>query len=164
MKRYRLTSVFVLFLLATGITMQVFAMDAPQKKEFNRILAMPLAELTDAATVALKKKYPGEKWDAYHFPDYVFSNASSEVGYKIAVKMPGVLVKVHCACACELSGHRNLLDCFLKQGQPGVYDKHASFCTICYTQAMLAFLWAELGATDDEITDGMKARLAPAER
>ena len=161
MNRYRLTGILLLFLLAAVLLMPVFAMDAQQQKEFDRILAMSYAELTESATVALRKRYPGEKWEAYRFPDFVSTNASSEAGYRIAIKRPELLAKIHCACACEVAGHKNLLDCYLKNGQPGVYDRHASFCGICNTQAMLAFLWAELGATDREIADGMEKRLRP---
>lgn len=155
---YRLTCILVVFLLSAGLSIPVFAMDAKQKKEFDKILTMPLAELTVYAKNTLDKKHPGEKWEAYRFPDYVFTNESSEAGYKIAVKYPELLVKIRCYCPCDMVGHKNLLDCFLENGKPGVYDRHGSFCTICYTQAMLAFLWAELGATDREMAEVMKKR------
>jgi Protein of unknown function with PCYCGC motif len=159
MKQYvRLTSCLMVFLLLAGLTMPAFAMDAQQKKEFDRIMNLEVTILTDHATTALQKKYPGENWAAYHFPAFVSRNESAEAGYKIAVKRPELLEKIHCACACEVAGHKNLLDCFLKRGKPGEYDRHASLCTICYTQAMLAFLWAELGATDQEIAAGMRAK------
>lgn len=155
---HRLACVLMVFLLSTGLSMPVFAMDTKQKNEFDRVLTMSLAELTEYANNTLQKKYPGEKWEAYRFPDYVFTNESSKAGYKIAVKYPELLVKIQCYCPCDAVGHKNLLDCFLENGKPGVYDRHASFCTICYTQAMLAFLWAELGATDHEMAEGMKKR------
>ncbi|WP_298439604.1 PCYCGC motif-containing (lipo)protein [Geobacter sp.] len=155
---YRLTCIFMLCLLSTGLPKPVFAMDELQKKEFNRVLAMSLAELTASAANALQKKYPGERWEAYRFPDYVFANKSSETGYKIAVKRPELLAKIHCYCPCNVVGHRNLLDCFIENEKQLVYARHGSFCTTCYTQAMLALLWAELGATDHEITEGMKKK------
>jgi hypothetical protein len=145
-------------LLLAAPSVSVFALDAQQKTEFDRIQTLSLSVLTEYATAVLQKKYPGENWDAYRFPAYVHRNESSEAGYKIAVKRPELLLKIHCACACEVVGHKSLLDCFLKRGKPGVYERHASLCTVCYTQAMMSFLWAELGATDHEIADGMKTR------
>lgn len=153
---YRVACILMVFLLPAGLSIPVFAMNAKQKKGFDRILTMSLAELTGYAKNALQKKYPEEKWEAYRFPEYVFSNESSETGYKIAVKHPKLLAKIRCYCPCDTVGHKNLLDCFLENGKPGVYDRHGSFCTICYTQAMLAFLWAELGVTDHEMAEGMK--------
>lgn len=144
-------SAVVLFLTAAA-----FAMEREQQAEFSRIMKLPLADLTMLAKNSLKKSYPGEDWKGYHFPSYVFTNESVETGYKIAVKKPELLAKISCYCACDLSGHKNLLDCFLKGGRPGMYDNHASFCLICYSQAMLAFLWADLGATDREIVKGME--------
>lgn len=112
-------------------------------------------ELSTLVNGALKKHYPGVDWKGYRFPDFVFSNESVEAGYKIAVKRPELLAKIPCYCAFDQTGHKNLLDCFLKDGKQGEYDKHASYCLICYTEAMLAFLWADLGATESEILDGM---------
>jgi hypothetical protein len=66
-----------------------------------------------------------------------------------------MLAKIPCCCACDQAGHNNLLDCFLKGGKQGEYDKHASFCLTCYAEAILAFLWDDLGATEREILDGM---------
>jgi hypothetical protein len=154
----RLTRCLMVFLLLAGLSTVTFARDAQRQKEFDRIQTMSLPELTAYATAALQKKYPGENWDAYRFPAYVHRSESSEAGYKIAVKRPELLAKVHCACACDVAGHNNLLDCFLKQGKPGVYERHASLCTICFTQAMLAFVWEDLGATDHEIVQWMRVR------
>lgn len=74
-----------------------------------------------------------------------------QAGYKIAIKEPQLLAKFPCYCFCEEMGHKNLAYCFLEKGVLGKFDDHASSCNICYTQAMRAFLWNELGATEDEI-------------
>ncbi|CAG1007525.1 hypothetical protein ANAEL_03547 [Anaerolineales bacterium] len=150
-----------LTVLLVCISVSAFAMDKKQEKEFHRIFVMSLDELTEYARAALTKRYPDEKWEGHRFPDYVFTNESVEAAYKIAVKRPELLAKIHCYCPCEQIGHKNLLHCFFKNGEPGVFDKHAVFCTICYGEAMLAFLWAELEATDQEIIEGMKKRFMP---
>jgi len=54
-------------------------------------------------------------------------------------------------------GHKNLSYCFLEKGvADGKFDDHASDCNICVAQAMMAFLWAEIGATDAEMQKAMK--------
>ena len=54
-------------------------------------------------------------------------------------------------------GHKNLAYCFLeKGGAEGKFDDHASTCNICVAQAMMAFLWDEIGATEAEMQKAMK--------
>jgi hypothetical protein len=146
------------------------AMDAKQQQEFDRIAGLKMADLTRESAALLGKKYPAEDWDKWRFPDYVFTNESVEVGYKIAVKEPELLgnsditVKeqgIPCYCFCDSMGHKSLLHCFWKKGTVGgKFDDHASSCNICYGQAMLAFLWKNLGASDQEILKGMEKRFA----
>jgi hypothetical protein len=143
-------------------------MDERQQKEFGRIAALKMADLTREAAVLLEKKYPDEDWDAWKFPSFVFTSESVEVGYKIAVKESGLLgnpdiaVKeksIPCYCFCDAMGHKSLLHCFWKEGKPGgKFDDHAAGCNICYGQAMLAFLWKNLGASDQEILKGMEKK------
>lgn len=151
----------ILLILLAGLSIPALAMDKKQEKEFHRVSRMSLDELTEYAKTALEKRYSGEKWGDHRFPDYVFTNESTEAAYKVAVKRPELLAKIHCYCPCEAIGHKNLLHCFFKNGEPEVFDKHAAFCTICYGEALLAFVWAELGATDQEIIEGMKKKYMP---
>lgn len=144
------------------------AMDAQQQQEFDRIAGLKMAELTKESATLLEKKYPEEDWDKWRFPSYVFTNESVEVGYKIAVKEPELLgnpdiaVKeqgIPCYCFCDAMGHKNLLHCFWKKGKVGKkFDDHGAGCNICYGQAMLAFLWKHLGASDQEILKGMEKK------
>ncbi len=149
----------VLFLVCLSVP--AFAMDEKQGSDFNSFYQMSLGELTKHAKSTLEKKYPHENWELFRFPAFVFTNDSVETAYKIAVKNPELLAKILCYCSCDTVGHKNLRDCFLKKGKPDEFDNHASYCVTCYTQAMLAFLWAELGATDHMILEGMKRRFNP---
>lgn len=149
---------FLLIPLLAILSLPALAMDKKQEREFHRVSIMPLDELTEHAQAALKKRYPDEKWEAFRFPDYVFTNESTEAAYKIAVKKPELLAKIKCYCPCEALGHKSLLYCFFKNGEPPIFDKHAVFCVTCYSEALLAFLWSETGATDDEIIEGMKKK------
>jgi hypothetical protein len=57
----------------------------------------------------------------------------------------------------DAMGHKNLLHCFLKDSKVGgKYDDHAVGCNICYGQAMLALLWKNAGASDEETLKGME--------
>ncbi len=151
----------ILVALLVGLYFPAIAMDKKQEREFHKISIMSMDELTEYVRAALQKRYPDEKWETHRFPDYVFRNESVEAAYKIAVKRPELLAKIHCYCPCEAIGHKSLLYCFFKNGEPGTFDKHAVFCTICYGETMFAFAWAELGATDQEIIEGMKKKYVP---
>jgi len=162
----------IMFFLLVGASLltppQATAMDAKQKQEFDRIANLKMAELTLEASALLEKKYQNEDWEKWNFPSYVFTSESVEVGYKIAVKEPGLLgnpdiaVKeqgIPCYCFCDAMGHKSLLHCFWKEGKVGGrFDDHAAGCNICYGQAMLAFLWKNIGASDKEILTGMEKK------
>jgi len=154
--------------LALLAPLAAIAMDERQQQEFDRITSLKMADLTREAAALLEKKYPGEDWDRWRFPSYVFTSESVEIGYKIAVKEPELLgnpdiaVKeqgIPCYCFCDAMGHKSLLHCFWKKGKAGgKFDDHAAGCNICYGQAMLAFLWKNLGASDQEILAGMEKK------
>ncbi len=145
---------FFLLLLAFSLGGSVFA--AEKEKEFEKIKKMGLKELSSAATDALERKFPGENWEKYKFPRYVYVHNAVQSGYKIAVKEPQLLAKFPCYCFCEDMGHKNLSYCFLEKGVPGKYDDHASTCNICINQALMAFLWNELGASEEEMQKAFK--------
>ena len=157
----------VAFLL---IPLAALSLDAGQQKEFDRISRLNMSDLTREAARLLDQKYPSEDWDSYRFPSYVFSSDSVETGYKIAAKEPELLgnpdiaIKeggIPCYCFCDAMGHQSLLHCFWKNGKAGeAFDDHAADCNICYGQAMLAFLWSNLGATEKEILIGMEKRFS----
>ncbi len=156
MKRNSAIVGIIVVLVLMGLITPVFALGADEKKEFDRILDLSLAELTKGAGDLLDKKYSDENWDAHKFPEYVFTNDSVETGYMVAVKVPKLLKKSRCYCFCDAMGHKNLLHCFWKKGKAGkAFDDHAANCKICNAQAMLAFLWKEMGASDKDISKGM---------
>jgi hypothetical protein len=153
MKKIIIFSIIVLF----GLGSVGPAFSSEKEKEFGNIGKMGVRELTAAAKAALEKKYPSENWEKYKFPKYVYTNDAVQNGYKIAVKEAQLLAKFPCYCFCEEMGHKNLGYCFLEKGTAGEkFDDHASTCNICYTQAMRAFLWNELGVTEEEMQKAMK--------
>lgn len=152
----KLLSTLCLPLLIAVLATPAIAVD---RQEFDRILQLKMEDLTAEASALLEKKYPDEDWDAFRFPKFVFTSDPVETGYRIAVKEPDVLRKIPCYCFCDTMGHKTLLDCFLKDGEAGgAYDDHAVACNICYGQAMLAFLWKNAGASDEEIREGMEKK------
>ena len=118
-----LPALFFMLLLASP----AFAMSEAQTKEFNRIASLSMPQLTEETAKAIEKKYPNEDWAKYNFPQFVYTNDSSEMGYRIAVKDPGLLSKITCYCFCDRMGHQNLAYCFLKEGKTGgEFERHAS--------------------------------------
>lgn len=155
MKKQKFFFLMVLFIVEVSLVLSVNSSE--KEREIEKIKKMKERELTTLAKETLKKKYAGENWEQYKFPKYVYTSESVLTGYKIAVKAPQLLAKFPCYCFCDDIGHKNLAYCFLDKGvSGGKYDEHASTCNICYTQAMRAFLWNELGATDAEMSKAMK--------
>ncbi len=146
-------SFFVLWFLFVW-AMPVCAAD--QEKEFQNISKMHLKDLAERSKAVLEKKYPGEQWEKYKFPKYVYINDAVLAGYKIAVKEPELLAKFPCYCFCEEMGHKNLSYCFLKNGAPGQFEEHASGCNTCDAESMQVFLWNELGVPTARILQGLK--------
>jgi hypothetical protein len=146
-------SIPVLFFLLS------FSAAAMDEAEFDRIYHLDMAGLTKESRALLDRKYPGEDWGKHRFPRYVYSSEAVETGYRIAVKEPELLRSIPCYCFCDVMGHENLLNCFLRDGRGrGTYDEHAVTCNICFGQAMLAFLWSEGGASEERIRGGMERR------
>lgn len=144
----------LLLLFATAIP--ALALESGQQQEYDRVMKLTMKQLTEESAALLEKKYPDEDWEAFKFPKYVYTNDSVEVGYKIAVKEPGVLTINTCYCFCDAMGHKSLRNCFLKDGNSGLeFDDHAADCNICNGQAMLSFLWHQAGIPAADIQKGM---------
>jgi hypothetical protein len=143
-----------LSLLALFMATMVLASD--QEKEIQELAKMNLQGLTARSMALVAKKYPGENWERYKFPKFVYINDSVQVGYKIAVKEAQLLAHFPCYCFCEEMGHKNLSYCFLKLGTLGKFDNHASNCNVCVAQTMHAFLMNEMGVPVDRIKKIMK--------
>lgn len=144
-------------LLVLSVLFESTAFSSDKDKEFKDIGKMDLKELSSKSKVALEKKYPGENWEKYKFPKFVYISDAVQTAYKIAIKNSELLAKFPCYCFCEGMGHKNLSFCFLEKGvAEGKFDDHASTCNICVAQAMMAFLWNEIGATEAEMQKGMK--------
>jgi hypothetical protein len=146
-------SFFVLVLLCVWAA-PASAVD--QEKEFQAISKMHFKELAERSKAVLEKKYPGEQWEKYKFPKYVYINDAVLASYKIAVKEPDLLAKIHCYCFCEEMGHKNLAYCFLKHGVIGQFEEHASGCNTCDAEAMQVFLWNELGVPTARMLQRLK--------
>lgn len=156
-KRLILTAVFALSaLLFVGLPKPA---NADQEQDFERILNMSMDDLTEQSQNLLDEKYPDEDWDAYDFPDYVYTSDSVETGYMIAVKEPELLKHFKCYCFCDVMGHTDLRWCFLKEGDLDKgFDEHGSGCNICYGQAMMALLWQDAGIPPEKMVQGFEKK------
>lgn len=150
------TSILVLlmvFFILAGAT----GYSAQKDEEFNKIAKMNARELMAKTKEVMEAKYAQENWENYKFPKFVFVHEAVTLGYKISVKEPQLLASLPCYCLCDVMGHRNLLYCFLEKGViGGNFDEHASTCNICITEAMRAFLWKNIGATEPEMLKALK--------
>jgi len=130
---------------------------AQKDEELNKIAKMNARELMVKTKEIMDAKYPKENWEQYKFPKFVFVHEAVTLGYKIAVKEPQLLASLPCYCLCDVMGHKNLFYCFLEKGViGGSFDEHASTCNICITEAMRAFLWKNIGATEAEMLKALK--------
>ncbi len=153
----KVSKMFVVTALALSILFESVAFSQEREKEFKQIGKMDMKRLASRAKMSLDRKYPGEDWEKYKFPKFVYISDAVQTGYKIALKNAELLAKFPCYCFCEGMGHKNLAYCFLENGKAGgKFDDHASGCNICVAQAMTAFLWDEIGATEGEMQKAMK--------
>ena len=65
-------------LLLLFIVNTVLASD--QEKEIQNLAKMNLKELTARSQALVAKKFPGENWEKYKFPKFVYINDSVQVG------------------------------------------------------------------------------------
>lgn len=78
-----------------------------------------------------------------------FKNQGIANTYRIAKDIPEVLAQQPCLCGCDTSfeDHRSLLDCYR--------DQHASTCSICMKEAILADKMTKEGHSATEIRDAI---------
>ena len=147
------------------------ALSLETEGRYKIIMGMSLEELGQTSANLLEVKHPDTDWSSYNFPNYVYSDQATEIAYKVAVKHSRLLGVVNviddelvipCYCTCDSFGHNNLLYCFYSNGDPkDGFDEHGAQCAVCVRQALLAFLWDDLGATHAEIMAGMIEKFAP---
>ena len=67
-------------------------------------------------------------------PDFV-QNAlpKTQEAYQFAAANPRALLTVPCYCGCSRIGHKNNLDCYIKDSSNGkiTFENHAAFCGVC---------------------------------
>lgn len=82
-------------------------------------------------------------------PPSQFKNQGIANTYQIAKDIPEVLAQQPCLCGCDTSfeNHRSLLDCYR--------DQHASTCSICMKEAILADKMTKQGHSAKEIRDAI---------
>lgn len=170
MKTNKITCALLL-IISAFFSSSAHALNEDTKAEFRVIMDMSLEELGQKSMRLINKLHPDEDWSSYKFPRYVYNDQETEAAYKVAVKRQSLLgivnvsdedVVVPCYCTCDSFGHDNLLYCFYKNGDPqDGFDEHGAQCAVCVRQALLAFLWDDLGADHAEIMAGMKEKFAP---
>lgn len=168
MKVYRIIAALISVLL---LSYPALAISKEAEGQFKVIMEMSLEELGQTASKLINDNFPDTVWASYNFPNYIYEDLATEIAYKVAVtnsRLLGIVnvsddeIVIPCYCTCDAFGHDNLLYCFYKNGVPEEgFDNHGAQCAVCIRQALLAFLWDDLGATHDEIMQGMKEKFAP---
>ncbi len=67
-------------------------------------------------------------------PDFVQKALpKTQEAYQFVVANPRTLLTVPCYCGCSRMGHKNNLDCYIKESANGqiTFDNHAAFCGVC---------------------------------
>ncbi len=133
------------------------ALDPAGQQRFRALLDLSRDELAKKAQEVLERKYPSEEWNLYAFPRSVYLDRPTTVAYRISVVEPETLAVAVCACFCDEMGHKNLSHCYLRGGERSSgFDAHAAGCNICVRQALLVFLWTDLGASPEKIRQTMR--------
>lgn len=66
--------------------------------------------------------------------------------YRVTREIPETIAQLPCYCHCDKSlGHKSLYSCF--------EDTHASQCTVCVSEALMAYDLQRNGATPAQIRD-----------
>lgn len=77
--------------------------------------------------------------------------------YRGAADDPEAFAQIACYCGCDaFLHHRHLLDCFVRP--QGGWERHATGCAVCLSEARDVAGWRAEGVPLDEISDGIDER------
>lgn len=94
------------------------------------------------------------------FPTFVYDSALSLQAYRLATRMPEMLLKLPCYCDCgRASGHTSLNSCFFRAD--GSYNDHASGCEVCGLEMVDAAQWAKEGKPLKQIRTMIDTKYTP---
>jgi hypothetical protein len=139
------------------------AMDSAGYGEFQLLLQSPLPDLTTKAEALMARKYEATAATKNDPPEFDFQNRTINIAYQIAVKKPKLIAGHLCYDpACENLHLANLAECFFTGGQVGDYSLLAVSIEACSREAILIFLWSELGAGPGEIDGALRFLFDPS--
>jgi hypothetical protein len=155
------------------VTRPASAMDTGQYGEIQQLMQTPLADLTEKAAQLLDSQYHVEELALFYGsledplpfngkPGFVFTNKSTHVAYRIAILKPQLLAQYPSYGTCDQQEYRNLLHCFFKDGKIGAFNDAAANCPTCYHEAILVFLWTELGVVPNEVIGFLRLMFDPS--
>ena len=76
--------------------------------------------------------------------------------YRVAKEIPETIAQLPCYCHCDQSiGHKSLLSCF--------QDTHASQCTVCVSEALVAYNMQKSGMKPEQIRERIVAQYSRQE-
>ena len=144
--------------------MQPESVEQPRRSWAALVLAIAL--LAVAATLLLAQPGGGERGAAPSQMLQVAPGGEVELAslphehqrlYRAAADDPEAFAQVVCYCGCEaFLEHRHLLDCFVRP--QGGWERHATGCAVCLSEARDVAGWRAEGVPLDEITDRIDER------
>jgi hypothetical protein len=138
-------------------------MDSADYGEFQKLMQMPLPILADKTKTILARKYALPDVPNDSSSEFDFGNRTINLAYHVASKKPELLAINRCYSAtCENLQLPNLATCFFNQGRAGDYSLLAARDDICCREALLIFLWNDLGASQNTIDGALRLMFDPS--
>ncbi len=139
------------------------AMDSADYGEFQKLMQTPMSQLADKTKTIMDKKYALPNLPNDGSSEFDFGNRTINLAYHVARKKPELLATHHCYSAtCDNLQLPNLATCFFNQGRVGDYSLLAASDDICCREALLIFLWNDLGASQNTIDGALRFMFDPS--
>lgn len=166
-------SLIITPLLGIGIlgSSTLYAMESGGYGEFQKLMLTPLSVLTEKAAETFRSEDQRSRStnepDSQDISDILAgkTNASpsydsKSIAYRIAAQQPGLLSQQECYSGTP--EHRSVLDCLKASSTISATLAGATPDPVCVTEAILIFLWSQLGATPGDMNGAIRALYDPS--
>ena len=149
----------------------VYAMEGSGYGEFQKLMFSPLSVLTEKAAVTFRSEdqrsrssiAPGSE----DISDLLAGKSSASpsydsksIAYRIADQLPELLSKQECYTGTP--AHRSVLDCLKASNTVSATLSGSAPDPVCVTEAILMFLWSQLGATPGDMNGAIRVLYDPS--
>jgi len=149
----------------------LYAMESGGYSEFQKLMFTPLSILTQKAAETFRSEdqransptLPGSQdiaalltGKARVSPSY----DSKSIAYRIAAQQPELLSKQECYSGTP--EHRSVLDCLKASSALSATLAGSAPDPVCVTEAILIFLWSQMGAAPGDMSGAIRALYDPS--